>query len=218
MEKIMSKYWLTALIILLNATSAWAEELDIVVVGLFADQAVVEINNKQHLLKVGKTTPEGVKLISANSQGAVLEINGEQQNYLLGNHIGSSYTAAPAQPEVSLWPTNGMYLTTGTINGYAVDFLVDTGASAVALNAATAKRLGLDYLRGQAISVKTASGIEKAYKVQLDYVQLEEIKLYNVGAMVLDGPEPTTALLGMTFLGQLDMQHNGERLDLRQKF
>ena len=55
-----------------------------------------------------------------------------------------------------------MYLTPGSINGFSVDFLVDTGASAIALNAPTAKRLGIDYVKGEVIGVKTASRIEKA--------------------------------------------------------
>lgn len=214
----MVKYWFTALIILLNSITASADELDIVVVGLFAGQAVVEVNKQQHLLKVGKTSPEGVKLISANSREAVLEVDGKRQTYLLGDHIGSHYTPAPEQPKVSLWPTNGMYQTTGTVNGYSVDFLVDTGATTIALNAATAKRLGIDFYRGQKIGIRTASGTDFGYRIQLDYVQLEEIKLYNIPAVVIDGPEPSTALLGMSFLGQLDLQHNGERLDLQQKY
>ena len=214
----MLKYGFTALIILLNSFSASAEELDIVVVGLFAGQAVVEINQKQHLLKVGKTTAEGVTLISANSREAVLEVNGKQQTYTLGNHIGSNFTPPPEQPKVSLWPTNGMYLTPGTVNGYSVNFLVDTGATSIAINAATAKRLDIDFYRGQQIGIRTASGYDVGYTISLDYVQIEDIKLYNIPAVVIDGPEPSTALLGMSFLGQLDMQHNGERLDLMQKF
>lgn len=214
----MVKYWFTALIILLNSQIAWTQALDIMVVGLFSGQAVVEVNGQQHLLKAGKATPEGVKLISATSNEAVMEVNGKQQTFQLGNRISSNFSAAPAQPQVSLWPNNGMYLTTGTVNGYSVDFLVDTGATSIALNAATARRLGIDFYRGQQIGIRTASGKGLAYRVTLDYVQLDEIKLYNVDAVVLDGAEPSPALLGMSFLGQLDMQHNGERLDLQQKY
>ena len=214
----MFRTWLAGLIILLNSSLVLADELKIVVVGLFSGQAVVEINQKQHLLKVGKTSPEGVTLISATSQSAVLEVNGEQKKYLLGSHIGTNFTPPPEQPVVSLWPTNGMYLTPGTVNGYSVDFLVDTGASSIALNAATAKRLSIDYIKSRPVAVKTASGISKAYPVKLDIVQVGDIKLHNVEAMVLDGAEPSRALLGMTFLGQLDMQRSGERMDLKKKF
>lgn len=214
----MSKAWIAGLIILLNTSVAWPNVLDIVVVGLFKDQAVVEINNKQRLLKVGMTSPEGVTLISANSRSAVLEKNGVSETYQLGNHISTNFSPPVAQSVVSIWPTNGMYMTTGSVNGYSVDFLVDTGASAIALNAATAKRLDLDYLSGRKVGVKTASGIEVAYNVMLDEVQIGDIKLHNIRAMVLDSEQPERALLGMSFLGELDIHRKDERMDLKKKF
>ncbi|MDH5357285.1 MAG: TIGR02281 family clan AA aspartic protease [Gammaproteobacteria bacterium] len=214
----MNKAWIAGLIILLNASAVLSDELDVVIVGLFNDQAVIQINKQQHLLKVGNTSPEGVTLVSATSQAAVLEIDGVKKTYQLGKHISTNYIPAPAQPTVSLWPVNGMYLTTGSVNGFTVDFLVDTGASAIALNAKTATNLSLDYLKGPIVGVKTASGIEQAYQVNLDQVQVGDIKLYNVAAIVIDGPEPTRALLGMSFLGQLEIQHTGERMELKQKY
>ena len=214
----MLKACSAALIILLNMSVASADVSKITILGLFNDQAVVKIDEKQHILKVGQASPEGVTLISANSRVAILEVNGMQAEYFLGTHIGSHYVSPPKQPVVSLWPTRGMYLTPGNINGYSIDFIVDTGASAVAINANTAVRLGIDYKRGKAVGVRTASRIETAYQVNLDLVQVGEIKLYNVSAMVLDGDEPVRALLGMSFLGQLDMQRSGERMDLKQKF
>jgi len=214
----MSKVWIVGLIILLNATSAWSEVLNIVVVGLFRDQAVVEINTKQHVLKVGEQSPEGVTLVSADSRTAVLEKNGIQQEYLLGTHIGTNFTPPVAQTVVSLWPTNGMYFTPGSVNGFSVDFLVDTGASSIALNAATANRLGLDFRKGKRIGVKTASGIDEAYVVTLDKVKVGDIELYDIRAVVLDGAEPREALLGMSFLSQLDIQRSDQRMDLKKKF
>lgn len=214
----MLKVLSVLIIILLNVSIAWADVSKIIVLGLFKGMVVLDVDNKQHTIKAGKTTPEGVTLISATSKMAVLEVHGIQQDYFLGSHIGSHYVSPPKQPVVSLWPTRGMYTTPGTINGYSIDFLVDTGASAIALNAPTAKRLGIDYQKGKVIGVKTASRIEKAFRINLDQVQIGQIKLNNVSALVLDGPEPSRALLGMSFLGQLDMQRSGERMDLKQKF
>ena len=111
-----------------------------------------------------------------------------------------------------------MYLTSGSVNGYTVDFMVDTGASVIAINGETAKRLGLDYLNANQIGVRTASGVELAYSIELESVQLGDISLENVAAVVIDGPEPQRALLGMSFLNAFDMERKGERLDLRQKF
>jgi len=192
--------------------------LNIIVVGLFSDQAVLTINKQQRLLRVGNTSPEGVKLISATSRSAILEVEGIQEKYLLGSHIGSYYTPAMLQPIVSIWPNNGMYLTVGSVNGYSVDFLIDTGASAIAFNATTAKRLGLEYLNAPTNMVQTASGIEMAYQVTLDQVQVGDIKLYNIDAIVLDGPHPERALLGMTFLRQVEIRRIDERMDLKKKY
>jgi aspartyl protease family protein len=214
----MAKVILMWLIILLISSRAEAVVVNIMVVGLFKDKAVVEVDGQQHFLNVGETSPEGLKLIAANSNSATFEINGEKQIFPLGDRINSNYIEAEKKTAVTLWPTNGMYTATGNINGYTISFLVDTGASTIAMNAATASRLGIDYLRGQQVGIRTASGSSVGYKVKLDYVQLEQIKLHNVDAVVLDGEEPSVTLLGMSFLGQLDIEHNGERLDLRQKY
>ncbi|BDZ73060.1 hypothetical protein GCM10025856_07790 [Methylophaga marina] len=214
----MAKVILVSLIILLISARAEAVNIDIMVVGLFKDKAVVEVDGNQHLLSVGETSPEGLKLLAANSNKATFEINGEKQTFPLGDRISSNYIEAEKKTAVTLWPSNGMYTATGNINGYTTSFLVDTGASTIAMNSATAARLGIDYLRGQQVGIRTASGKSVGYKVKLDYVQLEQIKLHNVDAVVLDGEEPSVTLLGMSFLGQLDIQHNGERLDLRQKY
>jgi len=205
-------------IILCIPQNVWSQDLQILVMGLYRDHAVLEINQQQHFLSVGQRTPEGVTLISANSNQAILDIAGRQGVFELNNRVGAMYSAPVAMPVVSIWPTNGMYLTSGSVNGYTVDFMVDTGASVIALNGETAKRLGLDYLSANQIGVRTASGVELAYSIELESVQLGDISLENVAAVVIDGPEPQRALLGMSFLNAFDMERKGERLDLRQKF
>lgn len=205
------------LIILLNQATVWASELDILVVGLFRDFAVVEINQQRHTLALNQSSPEGVTLISADSNRAVLDINGQQREFELGGQIGGTFSP-PQQVSVSVWPRNGLYSTTGSINGFSVDMLVDTGASAIAMNAATARRLGLDYLNAPRVGVRTASGEELAYEVRLERVELGEIRRYNVRAIVIDGPQPQQTLLGMSFLDTLEIRREGDRLELLQRF
>lgn len=205
-------------IILCIPQNVWSQDLQILVMGLYRDHAVLEINQQQHFLSVGQRTPEGVTLISANSNQAILDIAGRQGVFELNNRVGAMYSAPVEMPVVSIWPTNGMYLTSGSVNEYTVDFMVDTGASVIAINGETAKRLGLDYLSANQIGVRTASGVELAYSIELESVQLGDISLENVAAVVIDGPEPQRALLGMSFLNAFDMERKGERLDLRQKF
>ena len=214
----MRRFTISVLIILFIPINAWSEDLQILIMGLYRDHAVLEINQTQHFLSVGQRTPEGVTLISANSNQAILDIGGQRGVFELNNRVGGVYSAPAEMPIVSIWPTNGMYLASGSVNGFTVDFMVDTGASVIAVNGETAKRLGLNYLDANQIGVRTASGVELAYSIQLDSVQLGDISLENVAAVVIDGPEPQRALLGMSFLNAFDMERNGERLDLRRKF
>jgi aspartyl protease family protein len=112
-----------------------------------------------------------------------------------------------------------MYLAAGSINGYTIDFLVDTGATTVAMNSTTAKRLGISYrLEGRPGIVETASGQEKVYRVMLDTVTVGSIRLRNIPAMVLEGGMPRQVLLGMSFLRQLDIERKGTALMLKQKW
>ena len=132
---------ISLLVALLSTTVAAAAISKIAVVGLFKDTAIVVIDGTRRLLRSGDTSPEGVTLISATSTEAVLEIDGEQKRYGLGGQIGGSY-ARSEQPKVRIWPTpNRMYLVTGSINGFPVKFIVDTGATLVSLSGREAKRL-----------------------------------------------------------------------------
>lgn len=191
---------------------------DIVVLGLFKDKAVLTIDGNRRVLKSGERSPEGVRLVSADSEAAVLEVDGRTRRHLLGTHIGSRYTA-PSMREVQLWPdAAGMYRTTGSINGRTIDFLVDTGATNVALNANQARRLGIDYrLNGKVGMASTASGMSRYWAVRLDAVRIGDILLRNVDAAILEGNFPTQALLGMSFLGRLEMMREADALRLRQK-
>lgn len=202
---------------LLFSTAAVA--LDIVVVALFKDKAVMNIDGNRRVLRVGEVSPEGAKLISADSDEAVIEVNGRREAFPLGAHIGSSFQAA-ASREVQIFPdTYGMYTTTGSINGHLINFLVDTGATTIALNANHAKRLGIDFRYvGKKGVVETASGVVEAYGIVLNSVRVGEIELRDVYATVIDGDFPTDVLLGMSFLGRVEMQRAGKALTLKKKF
>jgi aspartyl protease family protein len=190
----------------------------IVVLGLFTDKAMLRIDDKQRLLSVGQQSPEGVKLIAADSEQATIEVNGIPQQLKLGTHISSHFAAAKVKT-VQVWPdSNGMYSVNGTINGGSVGFLIDTGANTIALNADDAKRLHIDYkAEGKQVMGETASGRSLVYLLNLDTVSVGQIKLYNVEAIVFDGPYPGRALLGLTFLNRIEMKRDGSLMTLEQK-
>jgi len=194
-------------------------DTDVRVVGLFSGRAVVLVDGKQHMLRVGQTSPEGVKLISADSEAAVLEVDGERLEAKLDGRISARKRTVTVK-EVQVWRnTTGMYTTVGSINGLPVPFLVDTGATKVAMNSAQARRLGIDYrVNGTPSAVTTASGVERAWSVMLDTVKVGDLELHNVGAVVLDGAQPEQTLLGMSYLGRLEIINEGRLMTLRKKY
>lgn len=189
------------------------------VLGLFRDQAVVRLDGKQYVLKVGKDGPPGVKLISANSNQAVIEVNGRRDTYEVGSQITTDYVPPPSGTSVIVAPNSqGMYLTAGTINGYPVTFMVDTGASDIAMNREEARRMGIDYrVDGTPRITQTASGTARAYAVVLKKVTVGNIALNDVNALVVDGNSPAEVLLGGSFLNRLSMKRDGKVLHLIKK-
>ena len=186
--------------------------------GLFSGKAVVMIDGKRHVLNVGQTSEEGVKVISADSRFAVLEVDGKQAEYSLGSSINMNYTKSKSVKEQIMANNRGMFLTYGSINGQTVKFLVDTGATTVAMSSIEAKRLGIAYrLDGQPSRVNTASGMAKAWGVKLKSVKVGKIKQKNVQAVVVDGSYPTEILLGMSFMDRLKVNKEGNKLVLEQK-
>ena len=114
------------------------------VVGLFPGAAVVTIDGQRQLLKVGQKGPGGVTVVRADARGAVLSVDGVEKAYDLSREYNTGGYAAPQRTQMSIARGNdGHYSTAGSINGQNVQFLVDTGASSVAMNEAQARRLAL---------------------------------------------------------------------------
>lgn len=208
------------LVVWINLLSLAAQAgTDVRVVGLFSERAVVVIEGKQHILKVGQATPEGVRLIAADSESAVFEIDGEEVVARLDGRVTARKRTAGVREFQISRNLVGMYTTVGSINGQTVSFLVDTGATRVAINAAESRRLGIDYrVVGTPINVTTASGVERAWGVNLNTVKVGELELHNVGGVVLEGEQPATALLGMSYLGRLELTNAGRVMTLRKKY
>lgn len=205
--------------LLLVVASAPAVE-SVQVLGLFKDRAVVLLGDRQRVLRPGETSPEGVKLISANAREAVLEVDGQRATYRLGSRINTRFAGADErETSIRVWPgEDGTYTVAGSIDGFPVTLLIDTGASKVAMNGDQAKRLGIDYQKiGKPSFAATASGVVKTYEVVLKRVRIGEIELQEVEAGVIDGPHPREVLLGMSFLDRLEMSRSGKALELRKR-
>lgn len=191
---------------------------DIMVLGLFKNKAIVNIDGKQRTLKKGKKSPEGVILVFADSDSAILEVDGKEQEFKLGRQVSSSFKQKELS-EAKIMSVNGMYSTVGFINGQQVQFLVDTGATWIAMNAHQARSLGINFrYLGKRSHVSTANGVVPVYRVTLAKVRVGEIELTNVAAGVLEGSSPQQVLLGNSFLNRVEMQRQGQVMLLKQKY
>ncbi|GAB1267693.1 TIGR02281 family clan AA aspartic protease [Aurantivibrio infirmus] len=197
-----------------------AVALEIVVKGLFKDTAVLIIDGRQQVLKKGSRSDEGVLLLSADSRSAIVEVQGVKQTLTIEKFAPiSTKSTEPVKATVRINANSGgHYDVQGRINGRAVDFLVDTGATTIAMNMPTAEKLGIRYEKGERIQVSTANGIAQAYRVKLKSVRIGDVEVNNVDAAVSLGDFPTKILLGNSFLSRVEMRTENGLLILEAKF
>ena len=194
---------------------------DISVNALFGGKALLIVDGgKPRMLSAGQTTPEGVKLVSATSEAAVIEYKGQRQTLSVGQ--GTRVVTAPAAGSgggktVLLADSRGQFFATGQVNGVTVRFLIDTGATSILLSATDARSIGIDYRAGRRGMASTANGTMPVWGVRLDSVRVGDITLNNVEAVVAEGPYQV-ALLGMSFLNRTQMNRDGDRLTLTRRY
>jgi len=207
--------------LLLAAASVQAA--DIAVHALFGGKAQISVGGgKPVMLSAGQTSPEGVKLVSADSSAAIVEFQGRRLTLApgAGSRLGggASPSGSSGSSVTLTADRQGHYVTLGQVNGGTVQFLVDTGATSIALPSAEARRLGINYLNGLRGYTQTANGKAAAYRITLDTVKVGDITLHNVEAVVLEGDGLKIALLGMSFLNRTEMKRDGQALTLIKRF
>ena len=188
------------------------------VVGLFNGKALVMVNNgKPQTLSVGQTSGE-VKLIASDSQTATFQIEGKRRTLSMGQ-AASVAGAVGAIASVTLYANGGGHHEgEAIINGSPLKYVVDTGATTVAMNSGDAKYAHIDYTKGEPMQASTANGLVSGYRVMLSSVKLGGITLNNVEAAVLEGGFPQEVLLGNSALTRLDMKREGIALTLTKKY
>lgn len=199
----------------LACTAAWATSVS--VVGLFKDKAIVSIDGgKPRTLSVGQTV-QGVKLVGADSGSARFEVDGKRRTLGMGQSFAGA-AMSDARQSVSLTAdARGHFSAHGSLNGYPMSFLVDTGATAIAISAAEARRIGIDYRAGQAVNVGTAAGVVPAWRVRFGTVKVGGITVHEVDGMVME-TGLGVPLLGMSFLNRMEMRRDGQTMTLTRRY
>ncbi len=203
---------------LLFATSVLADT-QVNVVGLFTGKAVLVINSgRPKTLSIGQSL-EGVKLIAADSTKAVLEIEGKRRELGMGQAAVVAGNANSESGSVTLYADSlGHHITQGQINGVTLKFLVDTGATSIAMNSGDAKYAGIDYKKGEKVQIQAANGVVTAYRVVISTLKLGSVVMNQVDGVVLEGSSPPIVLLGMSALNRLEMKRDGISLTLTKKY
>ncbi|MBD9415752.1 TIGR02281 family clan AA aspartic protease [Pseudomonas sp. PDM16] len=206
--------------LLLAMTPQLHAEPQVQVVGLFPGAAVLLVDGHRKLVRAGQTGPGGVKVVSADNKGAVLEIEGVQRSYAMSREYNQSAPTGELQKnQLSISRGAGNhYWVAGSIEGHPVQFLVDTGATSVAMNEGQARRLGIDYrVQGRPMVANTAGGTIKAWQIKLDSVKIGSLEVLGVEGAVLEGDSPTEVLLGMSFLSRVRWREENGVLQLESK-
>jgi aspartyl protease family protein len=204
---------------MLQGATAYPQDSEINVVGLSQGKAVVTLgaNPRPRVLRDGDSLPNGARLIKATPESAVFEINGERRKMTMGNQVSATTPSSGSGQVILTADERGHFVTTGTINGGTVQFLVDTGATMISIGRADARRVGINYLQGQKGLSNTANGVAPVYKVKVDTVRIGDITLNNVDALVHDQDIPWV-LLGMSFLNRVEMRREGGNLTLIKRY
>lgn len=191
--------------------------LEIQVRMLAKGSALLEIDGKQRMLRDGARSPEGVLLVSSNGKQAVIELEGKRRTMTLTRRISTHFATADKTIVRIASSRGGHYVAPGRINGMPVEFLVDTGATSIAMNFREAERLGIDYRAGKPIQVSTANGVAQAFAVVLNSVSVGDIELNQVSAAISTTDFPQVILLGNSYLGKVDMRVDNGVLLLQAK-
>jgi aspartyl protease family protein len=205
-------------VLLLASLSAVAEDMYIAASALFEGRAMLSINGRTQLLRVGQQSPEGVKLVAANAKSAVIEFQGKRQTLSPGRAVSGGFAPVERRSAAIHRSDHNEYFAIGSVNGLPVQFLIDTGANVVAFSGTEARRLGIDYrLKGSPSHVRTASGVTQSWSIVLDRVELAGIVVHHVQASVIEGNYPEHALLGMSFLGHTAMRNDNGVLYIEER-
>jgi aspartyl protease family protein len=187
--------------------------------GSLGDKALLIIDGSPRTVATGNTV-QGVKLITVTGNDAVVEVNGKRVTLPLGGaqvNIGGSTNDGGGTQIVLTAGSGGHFFTDGSINGKAVRFVVDTGATFVSMGSTDAERLGIDYRKGQRGTSSTANGPMAVYRVSLASLRIGDVILYNVDALVGQA-SMDYILLGNSFLSRFQMKRENDVMTLSKRY
>ena len=209
---------LAAIGALLSALAGAALAQSVAFSGMLGDKALLIINGQARGVAVGATV-DGVKLVRLDGTQAQIEADGKTLTLRLGGTAvlaGDTGGRGKGTRIVLSVGSGGHYTAMGAINGHSVPFLVDTGATTIAMGADVANRIGLDPADSTQSAAMTANGAVATRTITLRQVTIGDVTVYNVEAMVMPQAMPVV-LLGNSFLSHFQMHSDNDTLVLDKK-
>jgi aspartyl protease family protein len=183
------------------------------------NKALLMIDGQPQTLAVGASA-RGVTLRRLGDGEAEVDVAGQVRVLRLGaapSRLGTGVAAAGSGSSIVLpMGAGGHFSGAGSINGKQVNFMVDTGATSVALSQSEANRIGLEWKRGRPGLTQTANGTVPIYAVNLTSVRLGDVEIANVAAVVVPSDMPVV-LLGNSFLNRFNMRRDNDVMRLEKK-
>ena len=188
--------------------------------GMLGNKALLIVDGSAPKSVAPGETHQGVKVVSTSGDQALVEINGKRHTLRVGEapaSVGGNGGAARGSKIVLTAGSGGHFLTQGSINGQAVQFMVDTGATSIAMGVPEAQRLGLDYKSGQLGRGSTANGTVNVWHVKLASVRIGDVEVFDVDAAVLP-VGMAHVLLGNSFLTRFQMKRENDQMVLERRY
>ncbi|MDN8617791.1 retropepsin-like aspartic protease family protein [Variovorax ginsengisoli] len=208
------------LALLCAAACALAQAQSVTLTGTIGSRAILIVNGgAPKTLAVGETF-QGVKLVSLQGEQATVEAEGKRVALRMDTpvSIGGGGPAGGGGTRIVLPASSGgHFMAQGAINGRSVNFMLDTGATTIALSAADAQRIGLDFSKGQPVRMNTANGVSQGYRVKLGSVRVGDVEVYDIDAIVSPEPMPYI-LLGNSFISRFSMRRDADQMVLEKRF
>ena len=184
--------------------------------GILGSKALLVVNGSAPRGVAVGESHQGVKVVAVGRDDAVLEIDGARSTVRLGEAPVSVGARGGSQRIVLAGDSRGHFVSQGQINGRAMQFMVDTGATTVAIGQPDAERMGLNYKKGQPVRMSTANGVTQGWRLRLDTVRIGDVQVYGIDAVVTPQPMPYV-LLGNSFLTGFQMTRHNDQMVLEKR-
>ena len=188
--------------------------------GMLGSKALLIVDGTPPKTVAAGETHQGVKVISTSGDRAVIEQAGKRHTLQVGEapvSVSGSSGGARGTRIVLTESGGGHFLTAGQINGRAVQFMVDTGATSIAMSTLDAERAGINYKNGQPVRMSTANGDATGFRIRLNSVRVGDVEVFDVDAVVTPQPMPFL-LLGNSFLTRFQMKRENNLMTLDKRY